>query len=345
VPAVGAEQGAAPLDDSGRLAAIASNGTVVIRRPSGSSAVAYPLLGADRETRVAFDGSGRTIAALDRQHRVRLFDAAGGRPQGPPVTGRIDLSPLTFTADGRIATCCGTDGDTRVRVWDRNGGGLSGPQPADDGGGTEAMAATADGPLVIGRDTGKDFTITGAGRPLRLRTGEGFEASLSPDGRWAVIPTDTTYDLWDVERRRKTTTLDTEPVFSPRGRLVAVGAAPIALVDRFTGRSVGTLGSSDSNFVAMAFSPDGRTLAALDSTDRTVGSSRASLVLWDVAAEREIGSEPLLVTDRFMSFPELTYSPDGRRLVLTTDDESPVVFDLDVDAWAKRACELAPSCR
>jgi len=56
-----------------------------------------------------------------------------------------------------------------------------------------------------------------------------------------------------------------------------------------------------------------------------------------------VGQEPLLVRNDVV-FSELTFSPDGGKLALSGDGP-PLVFDLDVDDWAARACALSPTCR
>jgi hypothetical protein len=95
---------------------------------------------------------------------------------------------------------------------------------------------------------------------------------------------------------------------------------------------------------ATAFSPDGRTLAVLGTRNGVGGGSRTSLELWDTATRTRVG-QPLFEQDGDPYYTALAYAPDGRRLVLATGKGRPLVIDLDVDAWAKRACELAPSCR
>ena len=168
---------------------------------------------------------------------------------------------------------------------------------------------------------------------------------LSQDGRWASVSTDKGDDVWDLDHRRKTASIpDSVAAFSPRGPLVAAGNGPIGLYDRRTGRKQGSMGDAGMVIDTLAFSPDGRTLATLGIVSGTGGTSRSSLELWDVASRRRAGREPLLVRNTDL-YGELTFAPDGRRLALSADGPPPLVFDLDVDHWAARACTLSSTCR
>jgi WD40 repeat protein len=344
--AAGAGNGAAPLDDRGRFATVADDGTVV-RRASGAgqSQIARPLRGLWPLTDFGIDPAGGRIAALDAKLRVRLWSLSGGPPVGPVVANTGDPYRIALLPDGRVMTCCGAGQDSPAHIWDPGGGGASGPQPSSVPGNEIAAGVTRQGRLVIGSYgyRTKDFTISGAGRPLVFHTGD-YVGDVSPDGGWAAIPTARGQDLWDLARRRRTASLtdDGTVTFSPRGPLVAVGPN---LYDRFTGRKRGTLG--DLEVDAAAFSPDGRTLATVVVRSGTANSSRTTLELWDVANRRRIGQEPLLALDGTPTGIALAFAANGRKLVYLTGlhDPPPQVIDLDVDAWGKRACELAPSCR
>jgi WD40 repeat protein len=126
---------------------------------------------------------------------------------------------------------------------------------------------------------------------------------------------------------------------------LTVESPPIPLIDRFTGRRRGSLLDRDDNaeVVATAFSPDGRTLATLISRSATAGAGRAELQVWDVAHRTPVAREPLLARSTEIFSGALAFSPDGRRLAVVSDGGS-MVFDLDVDHWAARACALSPTC-
>ncbi len=81
----------------------------------------------------------------------------------------------------------------------------------------------------------------------------------------------------------------------------------------------------------------------LSEVDGAGDSVRGSLELWDVASRRRLGRVPLLERNASL-VGVLAFAPDGQKLALSADGP-PVVFDLDVDHWAARACALSPTCR
>jgi len=333
-PAVGSEYGAQPLDERGRTAAAGASGRVTIREPADAeSQFARRLEGTDPMTTIAFDPAGGHVAAVDPEGRVRLWNAAGGSP-ARAVSGPVDPGVIRFLPDGRVVTCCSLGlGPARVRVWDRSGGERGTPPRVP--GATDA-AVTPNGQIVTTSSRGEHVTISGLGRPLEFRSE--YLATLSPDGLWATVSVKGGEDIWDLRGRRKTATLrQSVQAFSPAGPLVATGSGPVVLYDRRTGRKRGSIGDADMSIEALAFSPDGRTLATLD----TAGAP-ARLDLWDIATRRRVGEVPLFAGEA--PFGALAFAPDGSKLAFGTGDGAPLVFDLDVDHWAARACVLSSTC-
>jgi WD40 repeat protein len=80
---------------------------------------------------------------------------------------------------------------------------------------------------------------------------------------------------------------------------------------------------------ALAFSPDGETLAAAD-LDR--------VVLWHVARRQRIGRA---LTGQRGPILSLAFSPDGRRLASGGHDDRALRWDLRVESWVRRACAIA----
>ncbi|QWB27654.1 MULTISPECIES: helix-turn-helix domain-containing protein [Streptomyces] len=152
-----------------------------------------------------------------------------------------------------------------------------------------------------------------AALPLSERLVSGTEPvgsiALSPDGRTvATHSRDGKVRIWDLPggRLRQTFTgHDTDQVaaFSPDGRTLAVAMAresgtEIGMWDPVTGRKLGTLAIPDGAVGGLAFSADGRTVAA---------TSPAAVRVWDVATGRTRHS--------FTSLPDpeaVSFGSDGR---------------------------------
>src|SRR5262249_1760445 len=96
--------------------------------------------------------------------------------------------------------------------------------------------------------------------------GEG-RAALSPEGNLVAITSASGVEFWELPggvRRRglsQSPTNHSYPAFTPDGRLLATPGGLISLWDVATGRLVTTTSLGRGDYYAMAFSPDGKTLA------------------------------------------------------------------------------------
>ncbi|MFF4606482.1 toll/interleukin-1 receptor domain-containing protein [Streptomyces sp. NPDC001339] len=155
---------------------------------------------------VVLSPDGRTLAAADRQSRVRLWDTATGRPR----PGAKDGTLVTFSPDGRtLATVAGSS--TSVQLWDARTGARLGP--AFDVG---EPSTTAVQNLRITPDGTHLLVIT---QPL---------AEFNTSSLW----------LWDLRQRKRVgprlAKLDgrAEPQITPDGtRAVLAGAGVLVSVD------------------------------------------------------------------------------------------------------------------
>ncbi len=341
-PPVGAELGATVGDD-GRLLTLASDGTVTVRDVDRPWQLVRRLRGVNDLATPAFDPSGERIVALDGRMRARWWRTDGGRP-GSPLTPPVDAGGFVFLGDGRLVTCCAHlySEDEPARVWSANGSSRA--VAPELGVSVDAAVAQGDRLVVAGQRRNR-IRLSAGDRLLTFRP-KTYYADLSPDGRFVVVTGEHPTELWDVERRRRVATLkETATAFNATGdRLGVLRAAAIELLDPRTARRLGAVRVGEG-VDAFAISADGRRLATVASRTGTADVTRTVVELWDVPARRRLGDEPLFVGSESL-FPTAQFSPDGRRLLVTGVLESgTVVFDTDPDAWAARACELAPSCR
>jgi WD40 repeat protein len=60
--------------------------------------------------------------------------------------------------------------------------------------------------------------------------------------------------------------------------------------------------------------------------------------LWNVATGRQLGQS--LVGHHDVAWA-ITFSPDGKKLASSSRDGTIIVWDLDLDSWSRRACDIA----
>jgi WD40 repeat protein/serine/threonine protein kinase len=236
---------------------------------------------------VAFAPDGRTLVSGSNDGTARLWDAASGKPLHT-IRGHIDrVWCAAFRPDGRTVVTAGRD--RTVRLWD---------WPAD--GEWEALVAQGppltacaflpdSGNLVLGRADGHvQLRTPGPGHgkaDARLEasaSGGVLSLAPSPDGRWlAAGRSGGAVSVWDLASRQGRTLVD--------------------------GRREGP--------VAVAFAPDGRTLAT---------QARGTVELWDVAQGVPLVSLPE-PRPRTLS---VAFSPDGRTVATGTLDHLVVLWDV-----------------
>jgi WD40 repeat protein len=283
---------------------------------------------------VAFSPDGTTLAAGSADNTVRLWDIAdpaAPRPLGKPLTGATGYVQSVAFAPGGKLLAAGSADDT-VRLWDVAdpaaprpvGGPLTGPKSLVTGvafspDGRLLAAASQDHKLWLWQVSGSrvipDGTLTGAVNWLNA-------VAFSPDGTAIAAGTaDASVLVWNLATRSLTATL---PHPQPVTSLAWDGPGRLAAGDADGTVSLWTLpapvlvtGNAPSG---VAYSPDGRTLAA----------GGLNVQLWDATRRTLIVTRPLpagTITNA------ITYSPDGRMIAIARSDG---------EAWLLNARTLDP---
>jgi WD40 repeat protein len=277
---------------------------------------------------VVFSPNGRILASGSGDKTIKLWDVAS-RQELRTLAGNGDyLTTIAFSADGRTVAA-GYAGETKQRIiklWDV----ASGQELrtfAVNGDIVWTTAFSADGrtlSAVFLEKTIKPIKLwdVASGREMGTfarHSGEVYRGALSADGRtlalgrgggsepfvhWGKI------ELWDVPSGRELRTLP-----SPSGPVVTIGSGKFQLV------TPDPLVTIDS----IAFSPDGRTLAAGygDKDDNN------PIKLWDVASGKLLRT----LKGHKSWVHNVAFSPDGRTLVSSGGIQDGDKWDPTIKLW------------
>jgi WD40 repeat protein len=300
-----------------------------------------------KEERVSVIGEMVNSVTLQLQ---RIEATNGGPVQAPPdfrlvrrLSGQgSDLNGMLFTRPNELLTY----GDGAV-LWDAQKGRQISPLQTD----RRVFCVSPDSRwlalrvLVDAIDT-TQVAEAATGRVVRQLTG--YATVFTPDSKEVVIlgePGNTrTAEFWNIESGKKGTTWDDSTVghirFSPDGRWIVTASVGISVRDRQTGAIARQFPTKNERVQALAFSSDGRWLAAVHG--RTIE-------MWELATGRKgetiIGDEPERTDST--DFTSAAFMPDSRHLV-TVNRHKIQVWDTangsEVRQWpSKSAYQLAIS--
>ena len=253
---------------------------------------------------VAFSPDGKYLATADLFGRVRLWNMA---TKQPPLTLEADkqvLGAVAFSPDTQLLAS--TNGDGAIRLWNPATGQPAGESLHDNGmGDMYGMAFSPTGQVLASADL--DGTVrlwnTSDGqivRTLNVTNPAGGVASVafSPNGR-VLATMDNLNDSQDA--------------------FIGDGDGSVRLWDPSTGQLIHTL--NVRHMQAMAFSPDGRTLA-------TIGEN-SSVQLWNLASGTLTGTLPA-TKNLDSGVSQVAFSPNGKLLATADANGTIQLWDTSV---------------
>ena len=303
----------------------------------------------DEIHRLSFSPNGRWIATGGNPSPITLWDATDPRPDVTNVPTEDRTIILGYTDDQKQLFTIDFLGQVELRDADSFAVAEEIVQVDAEAVGldvaflTRRVAITTDRKtLALGMKDGsvelwnlvtRSKTVLEAAHENEIR---GLE--FSPDGRTLVTAgLDRAVHLWDLETRSK---IDSGSInlasgleavcvrFSPDGKLVAVGSGGQLSV--FRGSDLQKLNPPSGYlgwFLSLRFSPDGRHLVSGHM------ARQKCLIVWDTRnwERHELPAHKMVAL-------EITFSPDGRRMV-TIGDELGV---WDTDTWQRLASFKLP---
>jgi WD40 repeat protein len=285
---------------------------------------------------VAFSPDGKTLASCGWDSTVRLWDVSRlneGAQSEPVILPHDSVRyAIAFSADGTLLAAAGYKSLT---IWTCATGRYM-PLVEEVNETSRCLAFSAEGrTLAVGTDNGsiRLLEMPGGHERAVLRGHDCIVRSVafSADARRLVSTSESrSIMLWDAKEGIAVGPLQLGrqgynrvlfAAFSGDSRHVAVGEASssaedITLLDSETGEVCNRLSGHESGIQALAFSPDGRTLA-------TAGQDR-SIKLWDWAKTKP----PITLNDGVGLVKSLAFSYDGNLLAFAGKDDTVRVWDV-----------------
>jgi WD40 repeat protein len=257
---------------------------------------------------------------LDWFTTVKVWDAATGKEIASlGELKNAGLIGLAFSPDGATLALSffrQIEEGARFELWDARKGALKKTIEMDYGRVVPRIAFSPDG---------KSLAALYAGETDRDRKAEGLQGGVR---------------LFDVATGKATRSVRGHQdmavcqTFSPDGRLLATGGSQndndARLWDVATGKEVRRI-ETGGVVLAVAFSPDGKSLASSRGEDR--------VVLWDVATGKELRA----MKGALGSASTLAFSPDGRLLAAAGNEEKEGKRTHAIRLWDAGSGELQRS--
>ena len=309
---------------------------------------------------VTFSPDGKTVASGSTDGTIRFWNANTGREMSIFATGHTGwIGDMAFSADNTMLATAASNGT--VQIWNvETGQQLPSPSVAHHDT-TEALAFSQDATLFA--SNGADATVRSrsgntrtswmphtetrlwtlvAGEELHSFPQSSNALAFSPDNRILAASGARETRLWDVRTATELFRFDVRQfssyvvvTFSQDGTILATGGinGQTHLWDVSTGQKLVTLKAAIRDHTkTIAFSPDNTILA--------VGYVNDHIRLWNLKTNKEINTP--LTAQKKIWIKKLTFSPDGKTLLITTRDFK---IPREIQLWDVKTGQQFPPIR
>ncbi len=235
---------------------------------------------------------GKRLALLGRAGRVRILDGMTHEERVPIESGSEgDLCGLAFSIDGELLA---VGGNRTLSVWNVHNGKLVAKVLRADTNRLTGLTFSRDRSTIAVAGSTGTVEVWEIGKPStvfwKAHRGE-FDTAFVPGEKTLITAgRDANLVLWDIStqtQKRKlgrTSNAFYSVAVTPDGTRIAAGTATglIELYDPLTGHQLSALTGHTDSLVALAFSPEGRTLVSV---------ARDSMRVWQAPALTELASK------------------------------------------------------
>jgi WD40 repeat protein len=293
---------------------------------------------------VAASPDGTTLASGGDDNTIRLWDVPSGEQRAVLAGHQGQVRAVAFSPDGRTLAS-GSDDDRRIILWEVATGRKL--REIEGDGDVTTVAISPDGKTVASGAEGVTsiflWDVATGIQQTKLRGHESQVDALefTRDGKRLVSGGgEGAVRVWDLATRKEIV----EPMgaggsvaklaLSPDGTKVVSSAhisGSLLLWDLRGSKEPVELDTRGLNGPSsVAYSPDGKMLAY------SAGELGLTIVLWDLANAKPLGTLESNATTLSM-----TFTPDGKRLLTGHSNGTLALWDVDLESWPRRACEIA----